>query len=412
MSIPVADITIAGAGPAGLALAAALSGRGASVVLVDPSEDLTRAAWPNRYGGWLDELQALGLPIRASWAAPYVDLGSGPRSLAPTYAWIDRASARRHLVDRFDGRFVSGRVTAAHPDTTGLDLHLADGRTLRTRRLVDATGRGALVERPHAPRAFQTALGWLLRTPHPFTDGRAAFMDFSDAHLPAAERSAGPATFLYALPLDDEHVFVEETSLAAAPALSLDLLQRRLELRLAALGLRTDTILETERCLIPMDTPAPHRGPVLAVGAAAGWVHPATGYQVVRAFRQAPSIAQALVQDLSSPLEPAMQRAWRAVWPTSHQRTRALHDMGLSLLLGLDAARTRSFFDRFFDIPESSWRAYLDATSPPTAVARAMTQVLAALPRPMQGTVLSHATGQGRTALLRALTLRPLGGAP
>lgn len=413
MSIPVTDITIAGAGPAGLALAASLADRGVKVIVVDPDPEGPRSEWPNRYGGWADEVTAAGLPIERVWQTPYVDLGQGEQVLRTPYAWIDREAARRAFVERLmagGGEWVQGRVVLTERVGEHRRLHLADGRRLDARYVVDATGRGVLVDRPQPPRAFQAALGRVIRAEHPWSMDRAAYMDFSDDHLDAAERQAGPATFLYALPLDAEHVFVEETSLAAAPAVPLDALERRLDLRLAAMGIRTLEVLEHERCLFAMDAAPPVRAEVLAVGSSAGWVHPATGYQVVRAVRRADPVADALVQALSTSPEQGAALAWRAIWPTPELRTRALHDLGLSLLLDFEPDEIRAFFLAFFSIPDAAWRSYLDATSPPRAIAGAMTRVFAALPSPLQGTVLRHATGRGRSSLLRALTLRPLGG--
>ena len=411
---PVIDITIAGAGPAGLALAASAARRGARVVVVDPEPE---QAWPNRYGAWEHDLDGLDVPVAQRWSAPYIDTGSGRTSLPGAYVALDRAALRRSLLQTLSahgGELRAGRVTRAthegSDDGRPTRVLLADGQELDTHRLVDATGRGALIRRPRPPRAFQAALGWLVRADHPWSVDQAAFMDFSTDHLEASERG-GPPTFLYALPVDADHVFVEETSLAAAPAVSLDLLQARLERRLQHAGVVVHETLEVERCLFAMDAPAPEPGPVLAVGAAAGWVHPATGYQVTRALRRADPVADALVSQLHRPLSEAMPAAWRAVWPSSERRTRALHDLGLGLLLDLEPEAIRSFFTAFFAIPAPAWRSYLDATSPPAAVAYAMTRVFTALPTALQRRVVRHVLGRGRVELLRAVSPVPSGGA-
>lgn len=52
------DVIIAGAGPAGTATAARIASQGLSVVVVDPSP---LQHWPNNYGVWCDEFEAMGL---------------------------------------------------------------------------------------------------------------------------------------------------------------------------------------------------------------------------------------------------------------------------------------------------------------------------------------------------------------
>jgi lycopene beta-cyclase len=51
---PQVDLVIAGAGPAGVAVASRVAAAGFSVCVVDPSPF---AHWPNNYGVWLDEFQ-------------------------------------------------------------------------------------------------------------------------------------------------------------------------------------------------------------------------------------------------------------------------------------------------------------------------------------------------------------------
>ena len=53
--------------------------------------------------------------------------------------------------------------------------------------------------------------------------------------------------------------FVEETSLAAAPALSFVGLQQRLEQRLAHRGIAIEAVEHVEHCLFPMNPALPDR---------------------------------------------------------------------------------------------------------------------------------------------------------
>ena len=58
------DLVIAGAGPAGLAVAQRVSAAGYRVCIIDPDP---LAAWPNNYGVWVDEFQVSSrLSMRAA----------------------------------------------------------------------------------------------------------------------------------------------------------------------------------------------------------------------------------------------------------------------------------------------------------------------------------------------------------
>src|SRR5690606_15824498 len=106
-------------------------------------------------------------------------------------------------------------------------------------------------------------------------------------------------------PIGPRHVFLEETSLVRRPAMSLAALRDRLNARLAAMDIGLTGVVATERCLIPMGTSLPLRSqPTIAFGAAAGMIHPASGYSLGRALRLAPAVAEAIAGGLAiSPRE-------------------------------------------------------------------------------------------------------------
>jgi hypothetical protein len=68
------DVAIAGAGPAGMATAARIAAQGLSVVVVDPKP---LQHWPNNYGVWCDEFEAMGLQdcFEREWSRANVWLG-------------------------------------------------------------------------------------------------------------------------------------------------------------------------------------------------------------------------------------------------------------------------------------------------------------------------------------------------
>jgi flavin-dependent dehydrogenase len=157
---PAWDVAVVGGGPAGAATARRLATAGRSVVLLERSRyDGTRvgetlAPWvcePLRSLGVWDRFRALG-PVpswgtRSVWAAPAPDdhahlLGThGP-------GWhVDRCAFDRMLADAAAnaGADVLTGWTVDHcsTDAAGWRVRSTNGRTVRARVLVDATGRRA-----------------------------------------------------------------------------------------------------------------------------------------------------------------------------------------------------------------------------------------------------------------------------
>lgn len=370
------DVVVIGDGPAGSALAAACRRRGIDVALVGADEP-----WAATYGAWADELDDLALlrghdvagsrhPDVVAWTNRRHDLGR-------TYAVIDNDALRTVLrtdVAHRDGRVA--RVDAVPPHHVQLD----SGETISCRLVVDAAGwpaRFAAAAGRARPPAWQTAFGVVLSGPPPGSLGTPTFMDFR----PPAGCASGPVTFAYSLPVADGWL-VEETVLAARPAVEPDSLAARLAARLGrdVAGLRAAAI-RTERVLIPMGGGRPGHGqPIVAFGAAAGYVNPTSGYSVVRSLELAPAVADAIADGLDGPPTELAGRVWDAVWPIAARRTRVLHDYGLDLLVRLDGDATRSFFETFFDLPAAVWSAYLRAGSSPAEVARVMAKLFSAAP--------------------------------
>ena len=94
----VTDALVVGAGPAGLALAAALGARGLSVTLL--SRD---TPFVNTYGVWVDEFEAVGLAdaLDATWPSAHCYFGEGAPTVVPRpYGRVDAAALRAALVAR------------------------------------------------------------------------------------------------------------------------------------------------------------------------------------------------------------------------------------------------------------------------------------------------------------------------
>lgn len=69
------DLIVAGAGPSGIAVAERVSAAGYKVCVVDPAP---LAHWPNNYGVWVDEFEAMGLDdcLEIIWDKAKVHLDS------------------------------------------------------------------------------------------------------------------------------------------------------------------------------------------------------------------------------------------------------------------------------------------------------------------------------------------------
>jgi len=381
------DVVVIGDGPAGSALARACHARGIEVALVGDD-----AAWTATYSTWTDDLvDAEGVALLDVDAVSATEnhevwaYGAKPHRLPRTYATLDNDRLRAELREEVTHRIarVTDVVVAKVTSSAGHRLELDDGGAIVARVVVDATGwpsRFARRSGEQAP-AWQTALGVVLAEPPTGDLGQPTFMDFRRVLGPdGAASTIGPhgvTTFCYSLPMA-EGWLVEETVLAARPAIEPIALLPRLAARL---GRHPDSVLadavRTEYVRIPLggSRPDPDQ-PIIAFGAAAGYVHAATGFSVAASIRAAPRVAVAIGRALAASAgvaDPAPIAD--AVWPGWMRRTRVLHDYGLEVLLDLDDDEVRSFFDAFFDLPLSDWTAYLRVDTSPGEVSAVMSRL-------------------------------------
>ena len=406
------DALVVGRGPAALAAAASLAGEGLRTGVAGPPGPVH---WPATYGVWPDALHEPCCPmfVQHRWPRAVVHTGTRSHALERGYAVVDNARLAAWLVERCETggvAWLDGEVGDARHSARGTEVRLKDGRTVQARVVVDASGHApALARRPASPPpAFQTAVGWEIETDgHPFAPDEAVLMDWRDGHLAESERGEVPS-FLYAFPLDGERVFVEETVLAARPAVGTEMLERRLKARLGAMGISPRRVIRTEQVWIPMGGALPRPGRVVGFGAAGGLVHPATGYSLARSLSAAPVLARAVAAALGSGGTPAgaARFAWQALWPAERRRRYALFRFGLEVLLRLDAVGTRAFFDAFFSLPDEDWRGYLDDALPARALSRVMARLFRAVD-PAVRREMVRATAGPAGARLAASLLAP-----
>ncbi|MER7011309.1 lycopene cyclase family protein [Saccharopolyspora sp. NPDC000359] len=374
----MADVVVVGGGPAGRAVAAACSDTGLEVVLVDPAP---RRVWPHTYGAWRDELPAA---VPGTALASVVDRmtlhGTHPHEWTRPYAVLNNAALWKHLW-RHDVVEVTGRAQAAEHGPTGSTVLLKDGRRIAAAVVVDATGAARTLSggRPAHTSAHQSAVGWVVSAAaaEPFCGpGSGVFMDWR----PAPQTRGGWPTFLYAVHVGPDRVLLEETSLARRPALPLALLRRRLAGRLAAAGVPESERLFEERVRFPVDDPLPRPGRVIPFGAAAGFVHPASGFSVAASLQRAPWLAAALSAALPSGPTVAARAGWSILWPPRAVSAHVLRHRALRGLLSMPPEEVPEFFELFFQLDPDHRTAFLSAECDPTGTAAAMSALFAIAP--------------------------------
>ena len=403
---PATDALVVGGGPAGLALAAELAQQGLSVRVVAPHAP---RPFPATYGAWRGDLPAWAQACAAQvWSDVRVYAGQSPATpptpLLRPYALLDNAALLAALLERAGTglTWTRGQVTGAARRGETWDVTGAAGETWRARLVVDASGHGGLLRPVRFPggAAFQTAYGVVARFRRPpAAPGSMVWMDY---RTPAPVR--GEATFLYAMHLGGDRYFVEETSLIARPGLTRDVLAARLWARLEAQGTPPGEIESEEWVRFPMNAAAPDPGGVLAFGAAAGGVHPVSGFQVSGALQGAPGVAAAvagaLAQGEMARGEDAAQAGWAALWSPERRAAREVQLLDVRALLALPPAALPEFFRAFFALPPRQWQAFLDPQTGAGELARIMLRLFAEVSPgvrlPLARAALAEAGASGR----------------
>ncbi|XP_042485596.1 lycopene beta cyclase, chloroplastic-like [Macadamia integrifolia] len=372
----VVDLAVVGGGPAGLAVAQQVSAAGLSVCSIDPSPKLI---WPNNYGVWVDEFEAMDLLdcLDTTWSGAVVFLDEKTRKyLDRPYGRVNRKLLKWKMMQKCISNGVKFHqakvIKVIHEESKSL-LICNDGVTVQANIVLDATGFSRCLvqyDKPYNP-GYQVAYGILAEVEeHPFDVDKMVFMDWRDSHLTnkeeLREKNCKIPTFLYAMPFSSKRIFLEETSLVARPGVPMEEIQERMVARLRHLGIKVKSIEEDERCVIPMGGPLPVLPQrVVGIGGTAGMVHPSTGYMVARTLAAAPVVANSIVQYLGSERrlsgDEMSAEVWKDLWPIERRRQREFFCFGMDVLLKLDLQGTRRFFDAFFNLEPHYWHGFLSS---------------------------------------------------
>lgn len=256
--------------------------------------------------------------------------------------------------------------------------------TVRAKLIVDCTGHETKLvlkdtRTKSIPPGFQIAYGCLVKvntTIPSYTDTQIGpydkeamtLFDYRTDHFEndanQLQKAEMAPTFMYAMPLKDNRIFFEETSLVARPAISFQECKDRTATRLKHLGIEVLDIEEEEFCYIPMGGPLPEKNQrVIAFGGASAMVHPSTGYNLCRNLMGAIDVTKAIVNGLSSTKNPNLDliagNAYHAMWSPSNVRQRNFAVFGGEFLMKQNVEGLRGFFDGFFRLPMEMWGGFL-----------------------------------------------------
>ncbi|MFM1812541.1 MAG: hypothetical protein RLZZ336_1479 [Cyanobacteriota bacterium] len=398
------DVLVIGGGPAALCLAAALGSEDLQVALLSPQG--MPSIWANTYGIWGDEVDRLGLGHLLShrWQNTISRFGFGDDDPAADanrevqhgrdYGLLDRQRLQQHWLDicsRHGVRLHTGAATAISHDRFSSTVTTAAGDGIQARLVVDATGHNPVFVRQTSNTnvAGQAAYGVVARFERPpIEPDQFVFMDYRCHHL-SEEQRREPPTFLYAMHLGEDRYFVEETSLALAPAVPFPVLQRRLAQRLERQGASIAAIEHEEFCLFPMNPALPARHQrVVGFGGAAGMVHPASGFMVGSLLRRGPNLARTIANALAQGQNGSKgisgadlaHQAWDGLWPAQERLKREFFRFGLQKLMGFDQAQLRHHFAAFFELPAHDWYGFLTNSLSPVELVAAMAKLFTLAP--------------------------------
>jgi hypothetical protein len=382
------DVVVLGAGPAALCIAAALAERGVAVQGLAPEDPA--APWPNTYGIWGPEVDALGLGHLLGHRWRDTRSYFGDRLATPAvqhgidYGLFDKTALQQHWwrpCEQAGLVWHRGRAASIEHNPQGSVVITEAGERLTARLVIDASGHHSpFVQRPdEGPVAGQAAYGIVGRFSAPPVDpGQFVLMDYRCDHLSEAERRCGPPTFLYAMDFG-EGVFIS-----------------------------VEEVQHEEFCLFPMNLPLPDlQQRVVAFGGSAAMVHPASGYMVGALLRRAPDLADAIAAGLQraerSPNQLA-RSAWQALWPLELQRRHALYRFGLEKLMRFSEPQLRAHFRTFFGLPQEQWYGFLTNTLSLPQLIAAMVRLFVVAPWSVKAGLMAM---QGRELQLGLRMLKP-----
>jgi lycopene beta-cyclase len=313
------------------------------------------------------------------------------------YYRVDRFALKKSLSKNFrivKANHVSEAIGVNMYKPAGSLIHDEDGTTIqlqpkgasspitmRAKIVIDTTGHESKLvlkdsRDPYTSPGFQIAYGATLEVDEsgspdltrvgPYAKEAMTLFDYRTDHFSDEGdliKATKAPTFMYAMPLKDNEIFFEETSLVARPAMSFQECKDRFYKRLEYLGIKPTKVIEEEFCYIPMGGALPIRDQrILGLGGAAAMVHPSTGYHICRVLMGATDAANAIKKELSTSnpnVDRAVASAYHALWSPENMRQRNFASFGGEFLMKQDVVGLRGFFEGFFRLPLGLWGGFL-----------------------------------------------------
>jgi lycopene beta-cyclase len=272
--------------------------------------------------------------VRRVLDEPYAAVTSERLDEVVQRAFAERPGARMYLSR------AARRVTATR-------VELDDGEELHGTLVIESRGPLAYPRSPGT--AFQKFLGLelVLRSPSPLT--RPVLMD---ALVPQRDGFR----FMYALPLSESRVLLEDTYFSETPELEEERISADIMAYAADRGFQVARVARRESGVLPLPTvvprfAAPAPDAPLEAGYQGGWFHPVTGYSFPVAARLARAVAGSPPEQVRSAVWPLLQREQRAQF-----RFAVLLN---KLMFGAFAPADRSgAIERFYRLPAESIRRF------------------------------------------------------
>eukprot|EP00529_Nitzschia_sp_RCC80_P016828 CAMPEP_0113483062 /NCGR_PEP_ID=MMETSP0014_2-20120614/23241_1 /TAXON_ID=2857 /ORGANISM="Nitzschia sp." /LENGTH=645 /DNA_ID=CAMNT_0000376599 /DNA_START=41 /DNA_END=1978 /DNA_ORIENTATION=+ /assembly_acc=CAM_ASM_000159 len=426
----VCDVLVLGGGPSGCAIASLLGSGDSNLDVVVASQRYdddwvpNYGVWKDEWESVLDRYRGeFGIPLEGGKAGnctdrqwSVTDCFFGGSFDIPTdqrlrldrpYCRVDRFALKEALSDTNNNYRV---VKANHmSEAIGINMyspagsisHDEDGTTIklqpkdttsdpitvRAKIVIDTTGHESTIvlkdtREPYTKPGFQIAYGAIMELDEsknpsaaatsfgPYDKEAMTLFDYRTDHFDGDEVSEIKATkaptFMYAMPLQGNKVFFEETSLVARPAVSFQECKDRCFRRLKHLGITVDNVVEEEYCYIPMGGALPARDQrILALGGSSAMVHPSTGYHICRMMMGATDAARAIRKELDPAdgripnIDRAVGSAYHSLWSPENIRQRNFATFGGEFLMKQNVVGLRGFFDGFFRLPVELWGGFL-----------------------------------------------------
>lgn len=336
------ELCVVGLGPAGRALAHRAMRAGLYVTAIDPRPE---RLWSPTYACWVDELPRwLPSSVIAARIEAMTAWTDTEHRIERPYCVLSNPGLRDALpLD--DATVIAGRATRVDAH----EVELADGRIVRAAIVVDARGL-----QPVKQRRAVSAHGIFVsaETAAPILpEGEGLLLDWR------RDNGAGPhepPSFLYAVPVGDGTVVLEETSLGLRGGMPQHELRKRLRNRLATHGVQVTGEEPSEAPHYPLDQPPPKKGSgaVIPFGARGGMMHPTTSYSVADSL----ALVDTAVHAICDERDPIAE-----LWPWQARLVYWMRMRGLWGLGRLTTDQSIAMFESFLQASPRGQRALLSA---------------------------------------------------